>query len=353
MSLEKAARVESWPAVLVFCAAAVALQILLGGIRAVDGTALALVARDGFAAELPAFSQYIFDSPLKILFLKTLGIQSPAGIAVVFMVFAFLPFAAALLAPDEESRKTALLAVAALPVTHVSFTILGSGDSVVMACAVAVVVSSSRSVVLAAAALMVAWHMYQGVIVLVMLAAAFQLSGEEGARRKLLHLAAGAAAGLAVYLAFRYLAIPAYRGRAGFLMQYGERFALRLLFYWPVAALVAVPGLLAVWLSRGLGHIHGLVWLSLAGALAVAGITADVSRVFFVLIFPVTLFLVLSPQLRRLELLVPVLALSAVVPLLNFSGITIFDWKGLANLALKYGGPSEWLSLFLRLEEAF
>ena len=356
MSLDNPVRLESWRAVLVFCLVAVGLQILVGGIRAVDGTALAMAAKDGFAAEIPAFAQYIFDSPLKILFLKVLGVQSPAGIAVIFMVLAFLPFTAALLAADEESRKTCLLAVAALPVTHVAFSTIGSGDSVILACAVAIIVSPSRWVVLAGSTIMVTWHMQQGVIVLVMMAAAFFLSGDEAARRKLAYMVAGGVLGFAIYMAFRLWVIPPYHGRAGFLAHYVERFALRLVFYWPIAVLVAVPGLIAFWLARGLRGIHWLVWLSLLGALVVAGITSDVSRVFFVLIFGVTLFLMLSPparNLRRLDLLVPVLALSTVVPLLNFAGIEIYSWNALAELAMKYSGASELLRRFIELRSAF
>jgi hypothetical protein len=360
MSLERTARLDGWRAVLVFCAIAAGLQILLGGIRAVDGTSLAQVAQDGFSASIENFSQYIFDSPLKVLFLKTVGITSPAGIAVLFMVLAFLPFPAALLAPDAERRKTCLLMVAALPVTHVAFSILGSGDSVMMAGAVAIIVTSSRWLVAVVAAAMIGWHMQQGVIILAMLASVMALAGDQDSRRKLPWLVAGALAGFAVYMACRWWLMPPYRGRAGFMLQHMERFALRMVFYWPVAMLVAVPGLLAVWLAMGLRGLHWIAWLAIAGAFVVSGLTSDVSRVFFVLIFPVLLFSLLSPriadatpQLRRLDLLVPVLALSSVVPLFNFSGIEIFDWKALVNLAIKYGGPSEWLSLFLKLEEAF
>ena len=83
---------------------------------------------------------------------------------------------------------------------------------------------------------------------------------------------------------------------------------------------------------------------------------SDVSRVFFVLIFGVTLFLMLSPparNLRRLDLLVPVLALSTVVPLLNFAGIEIYSWNALAELAMKYSGASELLRRFIELRSAF
>src|SRR5689334_9658996 len=145
---------ESWRSILWLAVAAIVLQIVFGGLRPVDGGILAKLARDGFRAELPAFAQYLFDSPLKIVFLKTLGVQSPALIAGLFLVLSFLPFAAALLAPDDERRKSAFLLAAALPLTRISFGSLGVGDAVMFAGAIAVVVSRSAPVLLVASALL-------------------------------------------------------------------------------------------------------------------------------------------------------------------------------------------------------
>lgn len=137
---------------------------------------------------------------------------------------------------------------------------------------------------------------------------------------------------------------------------YGERFLLRSLFYWPSAAVVAIPGLLSLWLAGRLAKLLMALTVVLVLAFAISTTTADVSRVFFLLSFPVIFSLHFSPMpatIRQATLLVPVLAVSTVVPLLGWSGVEIFDWKGLVWRIGTEWGWSEPLQLFLELGQAF
>jgi len=101
--------------------------------------------------------------------------------------------------------------------------------------------------------------------------------------------------------------------------------------------------------------------MALAVAFLISAATSDVSRVFFILGFPVILFALLrygthsreAPSIRQLQLLVPVLAISSTVPLLRWSGVEIFDWKGLANAMIKHRGTSDFLDLFLQLKQPY
>ena len=336
INLSPSRSLDSWPAVIGFCGVAIAVQVILGGIRPGNGSILAQFARDGFGAQVSTFAEYLFDSPLQILFLHALGIQSLSWIGVVFVVLSFLPFVAASLAADESTRKTCFVLLAALPMTRISFASLGVGDAVLIACAVAIVVSSSWPMFLLSSAAMPMWHMQQGSILLCLLAGIFFCCGDAADKRKLPYIAIGAVVGLISFVLIRIFLAPQHHGRGDFLLQYIDRFLLRMLFYWPVVISVALPGLLAIWLSKGRNIVHWSIWMALAGTFLLSAVTSDVSRVFFVLGFPITLFALLkygvhnreAPILRKLQVLVPVLALSSVVPLLGWGASTFSTGRG-------------------------
>lgn len=357
--ISSAAMLDSWPRVIAFSVFAVFVQVLFGGIRPVDGGVLAQFGRDGFAAQLMPFSQYLFDSPLKIALLHGLSLHSPAVIAVVFGGLSLLPFLAVMLAHEREMRLDALLVLAVLPLTRVSFGWLGVGDALLVALVVAVVLSQSRLVLGLGSMLGVGWHLQQGAVALAVLAIVMFFRGDAADRKKLPYLGMGLVAGILLVVLVKLWIVPQHQGRAEFLLKYIDRFALRMLFYWPVAVAIVLPGLLALWLTRGLAGLHWSFWGSLAGAVALSAVTSDVSRVIFVLSFPAIFFLLLSARpadrasVRRLSVLVPVLALSAVLPLLSWNGVDAYDWKGLVNAMQKYWGDSASLDLFLKLSGAF
>src|SRR5476651_431528 len=352
--------VETWRGVLGFTAVAIFLQALVGGIRPVDGSMLGHFARNGFGAQLPTnFAQYLFDSPLKVALVHGLSLTSPVMLAAVFAAMTFLPFAAMLLAGDVEMRKTGIVLLAALPLTRISLSSLGVGDAVLFAAVAALVVSPSRFVAVVGALVAVGWHVQQGTLMMIALGVVMFVRGEPRDRAKLPFVAVGLLCGLAIEVALQLWLVPAHQGRAGSLVLYGEHFLLRSLFYWPAAAVIAIPGLLSLWLAGRLAKLPVTMTVLLVLAFAISTTTADVSRVFFLLSFPVIFSLHFSPMpasfatMRQANLLVPVLAVSTVVPLLGWSGVEIFDWKGLAwRIGTEWGwsGP---LELFLELGRAF
>lgn len=352
--------VETWRGVLAFTAIAVFLQVLVGGIRPVDGSMLGHFARNGFGAQLPThFAQYLFDSPLKVALVHGLSLTSPVMLAAVFAAMTFLPFAAMLLAGNAEVRKTGIVVLAALPLTRISLSSLGVGDAVLFAAVAALVVSPSRLVAVVGALVAVGWHVQQGTLMMIALGVVMFVGGEPRDRAKLPFVAVGVLCGLAIEFGLQLWLVPAHQGRADSLVLYGERFLLRSLFYWPAAAVIAIPGLLSLWLAGRLAKLPVTMTVLLVLAFAISTTTADVSRVFFLLSFPVIFSLHFSPMpasfraMRHANLLVPVLAVSTVVPLLGWSGVEIFDWKGLAwRIGTEWGwsGP---LELFLELGRAF
>lgn len=352
--------IETWRGVLTFAGGAIFLQLLVGGLRPVDGSMLVHFAQDGFGTRLPTnFAQYLFDSPLKVAVVHALHLTSPLKLATFFAVLTFLPFAAALLARDDDMRKTAIVVLAALPLTRISMSSLGVGDAVLFAVVVAMATSPSRFVAVAAAFVAVGWHVQQGTLIVIALGLVLRFGGDPGERAKLPYLAAGLVGGLVVEGLLLTLVIPEHQGRVGNLALYIDRYLLRSLFYWPAALVVAIPGLLSLWLAGRLWRLPHIAPLLLVVAFAIGTTTADVSRVFFNLSFPVIFLRHFSPRpesfasLRQTSLLVPVLAVSIVVPLLGWSGVQIFDWGGLAwRMGIEWGW-SEPIRLFLDLYRAF
>ena len=242
--------VETWRGVLAFTAIAVFLQVLVGGIRPVDGSMLGYFARNGFGAQLPThFAQYLFDSPLKVALVHGLSLTSPVMLAAVFAAMTFLPFAAMLLAGNAEVRKTGIVVLAALPLTRISLSSLGVGDAVLFAAVAALVVSPSRLVAVVGALVAVGWHVQQGTLMMIALGVVMFIRGEPRDRAKLPFVAVGVLCGLAIEVGLQLWLVPAHQGRAESLVLYGERFLLRSLFYWPAAAVIAIPGLLSLWLA--------------------------------------------------------------------------------------------------------
>src|SRR5262245_34146615 len=123
------ARAMAW-----ILASAVVLQIVCGGIRFVDGSMLLQFSQTGFQAKLQDFSQYLFDSPLKILLLRGMHLNNALAIGFLFLVFNLLPLLAILLVAGDAKERLELLAVVSImPIFKLMFQNIGAGDSVIIA----------------------------------------------------------------------------------------------------------------------------------------------------------------------------------------------------------------------------
>ena len=112
-------------------------QVVLGGVRFVDGSALIKLATFGFDAHLKSFSQYLFDSPLKIAFLYLLHLRSAVPVGAVFLALNALPVLAILVAGRSPTERIYLLAIfGVLPAWKIMFENVGIGDSMVFACTI-------------------------------------------------------------------------------------------------------------------------------------------------------------------------------------------------------------------------
>ena len=156
---------------------AASLQVLFGGIRCVDGSMLLQFSRFGFGAELNDFAQYLYDSPLKIIVLHALYLESVSLIGFVFILINFLPLAVIKITPTARNESLVVLAVITiLPIWKLMFQNVGIGDSVIISTTMIAAISSNYFSVALGAIVAVLWHFQQGVIIGLCLSTMFAMT---------------------------------------------------------------------------------------------------------------------------------------------------------------------------------
>ena len=331
---------------------AIFLQIICGGIRFVDGSILLQFSQFGFRAELKEFSQYLFDSPLKVLLLKLLDFQSVIGISILFIIANILPLiTAAAVARDKTDFFSIMLVCCAMPLWKIMFQNIGIGDSFIISCAIVVVASRSSLLLTTISCIMLLWHFQQGILIAFYVCALLVTTKEIEYRERFKAIAMGAAVGAAIFVLLKIFLIPSSSSRFQFIFSQMGSFFLRNILYIPIALCAAIPGLLLI--SQSLARMGGpsrsivvaTIWAAIALSVLIGIITTDVSRVIVILTFPLALFLTRSSAfsqevrtyLTNSSMLVPLLAIGIVTPIYSWSGVDIFLWNTLFSTLQKYG----------------
>ena len=329
---------------------AAALQVVCGGVRFQDGSVLLQLTQFGFQANLEDFSQFLFDSPLKILFLQAMHLNTVPSIGVLFLVLNFLPLIVILSLSRRADERCQLLAITCImPIWKLMFQNTGVGDSVIIAGTILTVVARSRLTVASAAFVMSLWHFQQGILILLIIIALDAAERGVHFRGRPLFLAIGAAAGVVSFFAIEAFLVPPHVGRLGYVSMLLSTYLQKNILFLPIACCAIVPGTILMVAALQRLNRHRLLVLAaiLATVLAIGigAITADFSRVMLLLTFPTVLFVAnprAEPSRFPVELLtpqhlVPLLAIAVVTPLFaSWSGIDIFLWPRLHNTFQKY-----------------
>lgn len=332
-----------------FVGVALLLQTLYSGIRFVDGSALLALARDGFAAQIPSFGQYLFDSPLKVLVLWLATPESFLAIALVFAATLLLPFLAFRLCFGRSAFLGALVVFSLTPMLKVLLQSIGIGDGVTIALYTVALFGGHLGLALAGALLLPLWHFQQGSIVLVFAACVLYLRNERGDRRRALALGGGLAAGTVLFVAYKLFAAPPSHSRWDWIVQSGPDLVARNLYGLPI--LLASAGCLGGLLLAQRDALRGQrsllqVCTALAALALVASMLAtDASRIFLLLTLPM-LLLLLEGHIRsgaverdlwaRPELHAALAFACVLVPLFSWSGIDLYLWRDLVVDIRKY-----------------
>jgi hypothetical protein len=330
---------------------AAVLQVVCGGIRFVDGSMLLQFSQTGFQANLQEFSQYLFDSPLKILLLWTLHLNNALVIGFLFLTLNFLPMLAVLLVGKDEKERIELFAVASImPIFKLMFQNTGVGDSVIIAGTIVLVAGRHWLPVAVTACVMVLWHFQQGVLIVSVLFALFVVMRSPDWRLRLKALAIGTMTGVLAFAAIETFLVPRHVGRLGYIFAHVAPFLRQNLLYLPIALCPILPGTILMTEALQARDQRGETRITLAAitatalALCVGMLTTDFSRTMLLLTFPVVLFLtksaspVFSEMLRTPHRVGPLLAIGVVTPLFSWSGIDIFLWTTLQATFQKYLG---------------
>lgn len=338
---------------LLFSAAA--LQVVWGGVRFVDGGALLQFSQVGFQAQLQLTSQYLFDSPLKILFLQALHLNSPVLIGALFIALTFLPLVPIWIFARDLNERTQLLAIATiLPIWKLMFQNTGVGDSVVIAGAIVLAVARNRVVLAAVAFLMLLWHFQQSALIAVIVVALCAAERGPNYLGRLVPVAIGALAGAAAFAIIEIFLVPPHLGRGGYILSIILPTFLRQNFsYLPIALSAIVSGtIFTAFVMQRLDRTrHWLLFraviLATVAAICIGGITEDFSRNMLILTVPIVFF-VASPRAEPSRFpvdfldpqkLVPLLAVAVVAPFYaSWHGIDIFLWPRLFDTFQKYLG---------------
>ena len=356
-TLDEAPRTVTASTTAAILAGAAALQVVLGGMRFVDGSMLLQFSQVGFQAQLQDSSQYLFDSPLKIVLLRLLHLDSATAIGLLFIALNFLPLAAIWLVARQQQERLALLAIVTImPIWKVMFQNIGVGDSVVIACTIVLVMARCWPCVGITTFAMVLWHFQQGMLICLILSVLCIAAQEPERRPRIMSILLGAAAATIVFSILKVYFMPSYTDRLGVnLAHMGPSLRQNLLFF-PIGICAIVPGTLLIIeaMQRGGRRARpALGWMTLGAiglAICVGAIIIDFSRVTLLLTFPIVLFLAnprampsgFFEKLLTPRAVVPVLAVAVMTPMLAWSGIEVYLWPTVLVTFQKYFGAIPW-----------
>ena len=146
-----------------FSISAVILQILIGGFRYSDGSILRAI-NQGLDINAPIFqnnpySQYIWESPLKIFLLKIFPSTSFLNLGIIFSILAFLPLVG--LAWDKKTRFYRLSSILIVTTTAFKISIqnIGTGDGLIFFLSLLLILSFKNTILsLLSIFLIGLWH---------------------------------------------------------------------------------------------------------------------------------------------------------------------------------------------------
>jgi hypothetical protein len=327
------------------CIWLVVLSVIIGGLRFSDGSFLLAIASGKTPLDPPfgRWSQYIWDSPLKVFILRLLP-ANIISIAVAFAGLAALPLTG--LAATENSLLFYLTGVLIFvtPAIRVSFQNIGLGDGLLYILVLLSVVSESALATFVSFLLIGLWHPQQAFFVGLSALIYGYVYDPKGFRRYL----KWGVSGLVI------AAISFYLYRQGLSFTYYDRFdytASRLhevagknLVALPVAAIYLVFWVYLV--KRRLPDVklplYAKCWL--LALVGVSVLTADVTRVLSIIALPILLipmkrlYLASSYPDRDPNLRFPLtwMVASLLVPVYSWSGFDIFVWPYLLRALCKY-----------------
>ncbi len=313
--------------------------LLIAGVRFSDGSMLLSIA-SGATVNDPVFqvasTQYIWDSPLKVMFLQALPAHI-IWIAIAFGLLAILP-AVGLLSNNQRLLWLTVVVVFLTPALKASLQNIGVGDGLVVLGIVAAAYSRNLVVVVAVFLVIALWHPQQSFFIgLSYIIARYCYEEQFRVKEAMAVLAALLFAAFAFIFWKNSLGFE-YAGREAYMLQKFGDFMHR---HWLHVFIAYLP--IAAWLilmapepRRGRVIIFG--WLIVLAL--VSFLTTDVTRVMTLISLPIVLIgaekLLDSGHLNK-EKTVAFAFLVVLLPPFSWSGLDYFLWTDLIRDVCKWG----------------
>lgn len=324
----------------------IGLSILVGGVRFSDGGALLAVASgSGPGSEFfrDSVVQYVWDSPLRVAFLRILP-PTAIAISVAFLAVAALPLVGLLFRHSRLFFLTGILLMAT-PAIKISFQNVGVGDGLTYLLTVLAVATKSHRSLFVLFLLMGAWHPQHAFFIYGSYAVFGLAFKEPDYKKRLLGAGTGSLLAFLLFLAHRASLGATYFSRIDYLARNGLDLLvehlpmLPIILFWPVLWVV----LILRCCPKTRVPAYGYLWLAALALLALA--TADVTRVLSVIALPMILIPMKQAYSRHTEarsrepVRLPLLlvGLAICMPVVSWSGIEIFLWPDLLHDLCKYG----------------
>jgi len=321
-------------------------SLLISGMRFSDGSILLAISQ-GKGIEDPVFSnpltQYIWDSPLKVLLLKLVS-PDIIGIALIFSAIACLPVLGVFTRQKSLPFILAALVVALTPTLKVSAQNIGVGDGLIYALIISAVYTRSNLVVFISLFLTGLWHPQQSFFIGV----TYILFGVTFERNNFRGKAVSAISALVIafitYLAYRYSMGYEYHGRFSYMTSRMDELLSANIRTIPVSFLYLILWAYVAKILRP--NVKLPVYIVLwALILAIVSLfTTDVTRVLSIVLLPGLLILLKenyknddsSQNSNLVELPLVLVLVNLFIPIVSWSGIDIFLWHDLFTDLCKY-----------------
>ena len=324
---------------------ALALIVMLGGIRFSDGSVLLAISQGATIEHrvfLNASTQYVWGSPLKVYILWAL----PASIFVIAAVFALIGVLPSLyfLKRDPKILFISVSVLLLTPAFKISMQNLGVGDGAVIALVILACTTKSRSVIFGCLLLVGLWHPQQAFFIGLSWVLGQLLYTDRVQKPFIIFGMLGLFAAALWFFYYNALLGFEYADRADYMVNRFRDLVITNLRWTTVAILPTA--LWFAWIAPSPKCMWALLsWLSIL--VIVSLLTTDITRVFTLASLPLVafgaskLYEAGEANQRKIKLSnkkIAVMFLAILlIPPYSWSGLDIFLWSDLASDLCKWG----------------
>ena len=349
---------------------ALTLQFIVGGLRFSDGRLLRTIS-SGDDIYAPIFqdnplSQYIWESPLKILILKTLSTNSLLIIGLVFLIISLFPILGIFFNKRTKIYKLTALLILATPAFKISIHNIGLGDGLTLLFSIFLILFDENLIfVFISISTIGIWHPGQAPFIFVSSLFSKFLNNKSNSKDKsffksldnktttfIISSILGLFFSRLILIIYNMNLNFEYINRLDYLLNEAPKFVINNIIYSPISLVFPFCFfLIVIYKIKNLNlqiKLGILLWILICSITSI--LTTDVSRVVNIILFP--LYISILDQLNFLKnfskiklfaferknfLLMSIIFFIALFPSFGWDGINISLWSDFFEDSCKYG----------------